>query len=236
MQVKKQKIEAHMKQLTGSKLEKEYDKAVYCHPAYLTYVQSARVPAQSLQSCPTLWDPMDGNLLGFSIHGILQARILEWIAISFSRGSSRPRDWTRVSGIGGRHFNLWATREAWEIKPVNPKGNQSWKFIGRIDVEGEAPILWPPDVKSWLIRKDPDTGKNWRQEKKGTTDEMVGWRHHLKGHEFEQAPGVGDKQGNLACCSPWGSQRVRYGWATELNWKNQDNIREIRREKISHYE
>ena len=73
------------------------------------------------------------------------------------------------------------------------------------DAEAEASILWPPDVKSQLIGKDPDAGKDWRQEEKGTTrDEVVGWHHRLDEHEFEQAPGVGDGQGSLACCSPWG--------------------------------
>ena len=73
-----------------------------------------------------------------------------------------------------------------EIQPVHPKGNQSWIFIGRTDVEAETPILWPPDVKNWLIRKDPKAGKDWRQEKKEMTeDEMVGWHHRLNGHEFE---------------------------------------------------
>ena len=92
-----------------------------------------------------------------------------------------------------------------EIKPVHPKGSQSWiLFIGRIVAEAEAPILWPPDVKNWLIRKDPDSGKDWRQEKGTTEDEMVGWHHWLNGHAFEQALGVGDGQGSLACCSPWG--------------------------------
>ena len=91
-----------------------------------------------------------------------------------------------------------------EIKPVHPKGNQSWIFIGRTDAEVEAPIFWPPDAKSWLIRKDPDAGKDWRQEKKGMTeDDMVGWYYQLNGHEFEQAPGD-EGQGCLACCSPWG--------------------------------
>ena len=89
-----------------------------------------------------------------------------------------------------------------EIKSVNPKGNQSWIFIRRTDAE--APILGPPDAKSQLIRKDPDAGKDWSQEEKGMTeDEMVGWHHRLSGHEFEQALGVGDGQGSLACCSPW---------------------------------
>ena len=86
-----------------------------------------------------------------------------------------------------------------EIKPVNTKGNQSWIFIGRTDVEAEAPILWPPDVKNWLIRKDPYTGQNWSQEEKGMTeDEMLGWHYQLNGHEFEQTLGVGG-QGSLAC-------------------------------------
>ena len=89
-----------------------------------------------------------------------------------------------------------------EIQPVHPKGNQSWIFIGRTDAEAEAPILWPPEAKNWLIWKDPDAGKDWRQEEKGTTDEMVGWHHWLDGHESEQAPGVGDGQGRLACWSP----------------------------------
>ena len=91
-----------------------------------------------------------------------------------------------------------------EIEPVHPKGNQSWIFIGRTDAEAETPILWPPDVKDWFIGKDPDAGKDWRQEEKGTTeDEMVGWHHWLDGHELAQALGVGDGQGVLACCSPW---------------------------------
>ena len=92
-----------------------------------------------------------------------------------------------------------------EIQPVSPKGDQSWMFIGRTDVEAEIPVLWPPDVKNWLIGKDPDSGKDWRQEERGTTeDEMVGWNHQLDGHVIEQAVGVGDGQGGLAWCSPWG--------------------------------
>ena len=91
-----------------------------------------------------------------------------------------------------------------EIQSVHPKGNQSWILIGRTDAEAEAPVLWPPDVKSWLIRQNPDAVKDWRQKEKGMTeDEMVGWHHWLNEHEFEQAPGVVDGQGSLACCSPW---------------------------------
>ena len=92
-----------------------------------------------------------------------------------------------------------------EIKPVNAKGNQSWIFIGRTDAIAKIPILWPRDAKHWLIGKDPDAGKDWRQdEKEMTEDEMVGWHHQLDGHEFEQALGVGDGQGSLVCCNPWG--------------------------------
>ena len=102
-----------------------------------------------------------------------------------------------------------------EIKPGIPKGNQPWIFLGRTDAEAEAPILWPPDAKSWLIGKDPDTGKYWRQEEKGMTeDDMVGWHHWLNGHDFEQAPGDGEGQRSLACCSPWGQKE-----STQLcNW------------------
>ena len=92
-----------------------------------------------------------------------------------------------------------------EIQPVHPKGNQSWMFIGRTDVKVETPILWPPDAKNWLTGKYPDAGKDWRQEEKGLTeDEMVGWHHWLYGHEIKQGPGIGDGQGSLAWCSPWG--------------------------------
>ena len=90
-----------------------------------------------------------------------------------------------------------------EIKPVDLKGNQSWTFIGRTDAEVEAPILWPGDAKNWLIGKYSDAGEDWRWEEKGMTeDEVIAWYHRLDGHEFEQAPGVGDGQGSLVCCSP----------------------------------
>ena len=106
-----------------------------------------------------------------------------------------------------------------EIQPDHPKGDQSWIFIGRTDAEAEAPILWPPDAKNWLIWKDPDAGKDWRQEEKGTTeDEMAGWHHWLNGHEFEQTPGVGHGHRGLACCSPWVCKELDMtDW---LNWTN----------------
>ena len=104
-----------------------------------------------------------------------------------------------------------------EIKPVNPKGDQSWIFTVRTDAEAQTAILWPLDAKSWLIEKDPDAGKDWRQEGKGTTeDEIVGWHHRLNGHEFEQALGAGDGQGSLVCCNLWGGKESD---TTEwLNW------------------
>ena len=119
-------------------------------------------------------------------------------------------------------FELWWRRllsplKCKEILPVNPKGNQSWTFIGRTDAETETPILWPPDTKSWLIGKDPDAGKDWRQEEKGTTeDETVGWHHWHNGREFEQTPGNGEEQGSLVCRSPRGCKESDM---TEwLNW------------------
>ena len=109
-----------------------------------------------------------------------------------------------------------------EIKPVNSKGNPPWIFIRSTDAEAEAPILWPPDSKNWLLGKDPDAGKDWRPEEKGTAeDEMVGWHYRLDGHEFEWTPGVGDEQGGLVCCDSWGHKESdtteRLNW-TELNW------------------
>ena len=109
-----------------------------------------------------------------------------------------------------------------EIQPVCPKGNQSWIFIARTDAKAETPILWPPDAKNWLIWKDPDAGKEWRWEEKGMTeDEMVVWHHRLNGHEFEQALGVDNGQGGLACCSPWGCKESDMN--EPLNWLTRVN-------------
>ena len=110
-----------------------------------------------------------------------------------------------------------------EVQPVHPKGDQSWVFIGRTDFEAETPILWPPDVKSWLIGKDPDARKDWGQEEKGMTkDEMVGWHHRLNGHGFRWTPGIGDGQGGLACCNSWGGKELDM---TEwLNWTEMKNL------------
>ena len=105
-----------------------------------------------------------------------------------------------------------------KIQPVHSEGDQPWDFFGRNDAEAETPVLWPPHAKSWLIRKEFDAGRDWGQEKKGTTeDEMAGWHRRLDGREFEWTLGVVDGQGCLACCNSWG-HRVRHDWVTELNW------------------
>ena len=120
-------------------------------------------------------------------------------------------------------FELWCWRrlegplDCKEIQPIHPKGDQSCVFIGRADVEAETPILWPPDAKNWLIWKDPDAGKDWKQKEKGTTeDEMVGWHHLLDGHGFGWTPGVGDGQGGLVSCSSW--RRKESDTTEQLNW------------------
>ena len=205
--------------------------------------------------------------MDYTVHGILQARTLEWVAFSFSGDLPNPGIEPRSPalqvdsllaepqgnfadkgpssqsyGFSSSHVRVWEwdRKESWapknwcfwtvvlektveslsdckEIKPVHPKGDQSWIFTGRTDAEAEATKLWPPDVKNWLIGKDPDAGKDWRQEEKGTTeDEMVGWHHWLNGHEFEQVPGVGDGQRSLECYSPWVHKES--DTTEQLNW------------------
>ena len=117
-------------------------------------------------------------------------------------------------------LNCDVGEDSWESLglPVHSKVDQSWVFIGRTEAEAEAPIFWPPDAKNWLLWKDPDAGKDWRQEEKGTTeDEMVGGHHQLDEHEFEQALRIDDEQGSLVGCSSW-CHRVRHNLVTELNW------------------
>ena len=126
------------------------------------------------------------------------------------------------------------------IKPVNPKGNQSWIFNRMTDAKAETPILWPPDVKNWLIGKDPVPGKHWRGGG-APEDEMVGWHHWLNWHKFEQTPGDSERQGSLACCSPWGHKESdmtesliwtdiwnleKWSWWTYLQGRNRDADRE----------
>ena len=114
-------------------------------------------------------------------------------------------------------FELWCWRRLLRVPWTARRSNQSWIFIGRMDAEAEAPIIWPPNAKNWLIGKDPDAGKGWRQEEKVMTeDEMFGWHHWLNRHEFEQALGDGDGQGSLAWCSPLGGKES--GTTEWLNW------------------
>ena len=131
-----------------------------------------------------------------------------------------PKNWSFWTVVLKKTFE--SPLDCKEIQPVHPKGNQSWIFIGRTDVETETPILWPSDVKNWLIGKDPDAGKDWRREKGTTEDEMIGWHHWLNGHEFEYALGIGDGQGSLSCCCSWGHKESDttegLNW-TELNWE-----------------
>ena len=245
---------------------------VYAGLWSLVYIWHLLCYAKLLQHV-WLCNPTDYSPPGSSVHGILQARILEWIAIPFSRASSWPRDRTWVSCVSctagvlcllqctstlptkihlvkarvfpvvmyeceswtikkAEHqridaFELWCWRRhlrvPWTARRSNQsssKGNQSWIFIGRTDAEAEAPILWPPDVKSWLTGKQPDAGKDWRREEKGTTeDEMFGWHHRLNGHEFEEGLGDGEGQGSPSCCSPQG--RKDRTWLSERQQQQQ---------------
>ena len=118
------------------------------------------------------------------------------------KGSWVPKNWCFWTVVLKK--TLESPLDCKEIQPVHPKGNQSWVFTGRTDVEAETPILWPPDTKSWFIGKDPDAGRDWGQEEKGTTeDEMAGWHHWLNAHEFGRTLGVGDGQGGLMCWDSW---------------------------------
>ena len=134
-------------------------------------------------------------------------------------------------GVGEDSWESFGLRgdQTSQSKEISPEYS-----LEGLDAEAEAPILWPPDVKNWLIRKDLDAGKDWRQEEKGMTeDEMVGWHHQLDGHEFEQTPGVGDGQGSLVCYSPWGCKES--DMTEQLNWTEKlNNLKE--RTKITHPE
>jgi len=126
-----------------------------------------------------------------------------------------PKNWCFWTVVLDK--TLESPLDCMEIQPVNPKGNQSWIFIGRTDDEAEALILWLPDTRSWFTRKDPDDWKDWRQEEKGMTeDEVVGWHLWCDGCEFEQALGVGDAQGGLQCCSSWGCKE--WDMTEQPNW------------------
>ena len=140
-----------------------------------------------------------------------------------------PKDWYFWTVVLEK--TLESPLDCEEVKPVHPKGDQSWVFIGRTDAKAETPILWPPHAKSWLIGKDPVAGRDWGQEKKGMKeDEMVGWHYWLDGREFAWNPGVGDRQGGLACCNSWGRKESdtteRLNW-TELNWTESSSLKTL---------
>ena len=140
-----------------------------------------------------------------------------WMWALDHREGWMPEDWCFLTAVLEKTLESSLNSK---IKPVNPKGNQSWLFIHwRTDIDADAPILWPPDVENWLIGKDPDARKDWRPEEKGTTeDEMVGRHHWINGHEFEQALGIGDEHGSLMCCSPWCHKETRLSDWAELIW------------------
>ena len=145
-------------------------------------------------------------------HGFSSSHV--WMWELDDKESWRPKDWCFWTVVLEK--TLESPLNCKEVQPVHPTGNQSWIFTGRTDAEAGAPILWPPDMKNWLIGKDADAEKDWGQKEKGMReDEMVGWHHWLDGHEFEQAPGVGDEQGRL-CCSPWGHKES--DTTERLNW------------------
>ena len=181
---------------------------------------------------------MDCSIPGSSIHGIFQMRILECVAVSYSKLTTWARVcfWALCSislcvcsyipGMNPTWSYTWLSNSLKEIinmqeivskkiKTVNFKGNQPWKLIGRTDAEAEAPVFWSFDVNSWLIGKVPDAGKDWGQKEKSTSeDEMAGWHHWCNGHEYGQTSGDGEGQEGLEWCSPWGL-RVGHNRATE---------------------
>ena len=156
-----------------------------------------------------------------SLFILVKAMVFPVVMYGCESWTIKKAEWWRIDA-----FELWGWRRLLsplgckEIQPVHPNGNQSWIFIERTDAEAETQILWLPDATNWLIREDPDAGKDWRREEKGLTeDEIVVWHHRFDAHEFEQAPGVGDEQESLACCSPWGHKELdmteRWNWTEE---------------------
>ena len=180
-----------MEQLICSRLRKEYNRAVCCHPVCLTYMLSTHIKKQRHYFA-------DKGLSSQS-YGFSRSHVCMWK--SDHKESWALKNWCFWTVVLEK--TLESPLDCKEIQLVHPKGDQSWVFIWRTDVEAETPVLWPPDAKSWLIWKDPDAGNNWGQEENGTSQhEMLGWHHWLNGHGFEWTPGVGDEQGGLVC---WGS-------------------------------
>ena len=154
--------------------------------------------------------------LSTKVH-LVKAMVFPVVTCGWKSWTIRKVECRRIDAFEPGEKTLESPLDCKETQPVHSKGDQSWVFIGRPDVEAETPILCPPDAKSWLIGKGPDAGKDRRQEERGTTEhEMVGWHHWLDGHGFGWTPGFGDGQGSLACCDAWG-RRVGHDWATELS-------------------
>jgi len=153
--------------------------------------------------CSCIWKPrgdQQNNCLASPAH------------LSVHRFMSFPMQWNELKHLGIVLSNSWS-RFHWIFSTLLCVGS----FVGRTDAEARTPVLWPPDAKNWLVWKDPDAGKDWRWEEKGMAeDKIVGWHHWLNGHEFEKAPGVGDGQGGLACCSLWDHKEL--DTTEQLNW------------------
>ena len=167
--------------------------------------------------CSCLENSRDGGAWWAAIYGVAQSRtrLKLWMWELDDKESWLPKNWCFWTVVLEK--TLESPLNCKKLQSVHPKGNQSWTFIGRTDVGAEAPILWPPDAKSWLTWKDHDAGKDCRWEEKGMIeDKMVGWHHQLNGHEFEQALGDGEGQRSLVCCGPWGRREL--GTTERLSW------------------
>ena len=174
-----------------------------------------------------LWTNLDSILKGRDIALPAKVRLVKatvfpvvshvWMWQLDCEESWAPKNWCFWTVVLKKTVKSPFNRK--EIQPVHPKGDQSWILIGQTDVEAETPILWPPNVKNWHIRKDPDAGKDWRQEKGLTEDEIVRWHHWLDGHEFEQTLGVGaGQEACSSCCSSWGHKE-----SDTAVWLNSNN-------------
>ena len=163
---------------------------------------------------------MDREAWRAAIHGVAKSQtwLSDWSDLIWSE--LMPKNWCFWTVLLEK--TLESPLDCKEIQPVHSEGDQPWDFFGKNDAKAETPVLWPPHAKSWLIWKDPDAGRDWEQEEKGTTeDEMAGWHHWLNGHESEWTLGVGDGQGGLAWCDSWGckeSNTTERLNCTELNW------------------
>ena len=187
------------------------------------YLSSPWLHKKTYRKCPTKVCLVKAIVFPVSFH--------VWIWELDYKEGWMPKNWCFWTVVLGKTLEspldckeIQPVNHCKEIQPVNPKGNQPWKLIGRNDAEAETPVLWPPDAKNRLNGKHPDAGKDWRWEKGTTEDEMVGWHHRRDGHVFEKAPGVGDGQKSLACCSLWSCKQSDttewLNWTLPGTWKN----------------